>query len=172
VTAIGSVFAGLALDFLIQCIEKYRIRLLTGLAVSSVFLLTSYYSFCYVTPFYIPWALPSLKAGKGIDRIAPLEALVIVPGSGDPTTMYYTKRRGWHFLSDGRVGSYPASSELAIVDVENLWHQGAILLVLPKHTLWYLDLYKGLERHLNYYYQPISDGQDYLIFDLRMKRTG
>jgi Dolichyl-phosphate-mannose-protein mannosyltransferase len=171
VTAVGSVFASMALDFLIQCIEKYRIRLLAGLAVTSVFLLTSYYSLWYVQPLYIPWALPSLKVGKHIDRIAPQEALLIVPGSGDPTTMYYAKRRGWHFLGDGRVGSYPATSELAIVDVENRRHQGAIFLVLTKYTLWYLEWYKGLERHLNYYYRPISDGQDYLIFDLRIKRS-
>ncbi len=167
---VAAAFAGAALDFsLAKLGQAYRSRLVPFVTVISFFSLLSYLSYFHVKPLYAAWALPSWKAGNEINRIAPPGALIIVPGSGDPTTIYYSKRRGWHYLGDGRIGSFPANSELAINDVENLRRKGAAYFVLTKDTLWYLDWYKGLERHLNSHYRQISDGHDYLIFDLAKK---
>jgi 4-amino-4-deoxy-L-arabinose transferase-like glycosyltransferase len=167
---VAAAFAGVAVDFILAKLgQAYRSKLVLFVTVISLFSLLSYLSYFHVKPLYTAWALPSWKAGDEINRIAPPGALVIVPGRGDSTTIYYSKRRGWHYLGDGRIGSFPKNSELAINDVENLRRKGAAYFVLTKDTLWYLDWYKGLEKHLNSHYRQISDGHDYLIFDLTKK---
>jgi 4-amino-4-deoxy-L-arabinose transferase-like glycosyltransferase len=167
---VAAAFAGVALDFILaKLVETCRLKFLPFVTVISLFILLSYYAYFFAKPLYVSWAIPSLKAGNEVNRIAPPAALIIVPGNGDPTTIYYSKRRGWHFLGNGRVGIYPANSGLAIKDVENLREKGAAYLVLTKETLWYLNWYKGLESHLNSHYGRISDGHDYLIFDLAKK---
>jgi 4-amino-4-deoxy-L-arabinose transferase-like glycosyltransferase len=168
---VAAAFAGIGLHFILAKIgQTYRSRIIPFLTIISLFSLLSYLSYLHVKPLYAAWALPSWKAGNEINRIAHPGALIIVPGRGDPTTIYYSKRRGWHYLGDGRIGSFPANSELAINDVENLRRKGAAYFVLTKDTLWYLDWYRGLERHLHSHYPQISEGHDYLIFDLAKKR--
>jgi len=167
---VAAAFAGVALDFILVTLSRmYRSRLIQIMTTVSLFALLSYLSYFYVYPSYEEWAIPSFKAGEEINRIASPKALIIVPGDGDPTTIYFSKRRGWHFLGDGRIGSYPANGKLAIEDVENLRRRGAEYFVLTKNTLWYLDWYKELERHLNTHYRRISDEHNYLIFDLGSK---
>jgi hypothetical protein len=167
---VAAAFAGVALDFTLAILDRtYHSRPIPIVTVLSLLTLLSYLSYFYVKPLYSAWAIPSFKAGDEINRIAPPRSLIIVPGSGDPTTIYHSKRRGWHFLGDGRIGSYPANSELAIRDVENLRRRGAAYFILTSNTLWYLDWYKDLERHLNSHYRQIADGHNYLIFDLGKK---
>jgi 4-amino-4-deoxy-L-arabinose transferase-like glycosyltransferase len=167
---VAAAFAGVALEFILAKLgQAYHSELVRFMTVISLFSLLSYLSYFHAKPLYTGWALPSWKAGNEINRIAPPGALIIVPGRGDSTAIYYSKRRGWHYLGDGRIGSFPANSELAINDVENLRQKGAAYFVITRDTLWYLDWYKGLERHLNSHYPQISDGYDYLIFDLAKK---
>jgi len=167
---VAAAFAGVALDFTLVTLDRmYSSRLILIVTIVSFFASLSYLSYFNVKPLYTAWAIPSLIAGDKINRIAPTSALIIAPGSGDPTTIYYSKRKGWHSLGDGRIGSFPANSEQAIEDVENLRRKGAAYFVLTKNTLWYLDWFRDLEKHLNSHYRQISDGYNYLIFDLGKK---
>src|SRR5262249_5492851 len=75
-----------------------------------------------LSPLYIPWNDPAYHAGKALDRLLPGDALVAVVDGGDPTALYYSRRRGWHFLT--RFGAFPHGSQQAIAELMMLKRQG------------------------------------------------
>jgi 4-amino-4-deoxy-L-arabinose transferase-like glycosyltransferase len=117
-----------------------------------------------VAPLYQPWALPAFRAGVALRQLASRDALVAVVDMGDPTAIYYSGRKGWHFPQD--FGSPVAQDVEAIREVEALRREGARYLVFLRHTMWWLDRYPDFGRAVTTSYRRVQETEDYVIFDL------
>jgi hypothetical protein len=127
-------------------------------------------------------AAPSSAAGlrRGYENLAsevrerateliPPGATVLVAGKGDDALLRLDGRTGWHFpmAEDGRyAGFHPAGDTAAIAQLEALRARGADHLLLPKTTLWWLDHYEGLRRHLEDRYAALVTDEQCAIFRL------
>jgi 4-amino-4-deoxy-L-arabinose transferase-like glycosyltransferase len=165
IAAIAAAFAGLACDLIWSRVARQSDSKIISVSLLFVFLsFASYLSYVYVSPLYEPWGMPSFHAGNELNRIVPSQALVIVADGGDPTCLYYSRRKGWHFLEN--FGKSPTNSHEAIMELERLRAQGADYLTFVRHTLWWFDYYQQFKEYLDSHYRRISMTQDYVIFDL------
>ena len=102
-------------------------------------------------------------------ELIPSGATVLVAGKGDEALLRLDGRTGWHFpmAEDGRyAGFHPAGDTAAIAQLEALRARGADHLLLPKTTLWWLDHYQGLRRHLEDRYTALVTDEQCAIFRL------
>jgi 4-amino-4-deoxy-L-arabinose transferase-like glycosyltransferase len=122
-------------------------------------------SYLCLAPHYEPKRLVWWQAGLELNRLTPPEALVLIADDGDPTALYYSQRRGWHFLPN--FGSPPVDSQQAIRELERLQTEGASHLVFTANTFWWLERYPAFREHLEASYRRVRETEAYLIFDLR-----
>ena len=155
---ITAAFAAAALDFPLT-------RLASGLSGSvftslALLLVLGGVSLFALRREYKPWNQICMDAAKQVDRIAPPTGRVVVADSGDPSCLYYTKRKGWHFYK-------PSDDQDAIDSLERFRRAGAGWLILDNNHLWWLDYYKGFAAHLGTVYRKsiASEGQ-FAVFDL------
>ena len=161
---VAAAFAGRAFDLALARITPTYSKI-TATVISIIFFSSlSYISFGYVEPLYTAWGMGSFDAGTEINRIAPPQALVIVADGGDPTCLYYSRRKGWHFLEI--FGNVPADDQQAITELEKLRKQGGRYLVFSRYTMWWLDYYKDFRRYVDSGYQRVQQTPDFIIFDL------
>ena len=102
-------------------------------------------------------------------ELIPSGATVLVAGKGDEALLRLDGRTAWHFpmAEDGRyAGFHPAGDTAAIAQLEALRARGADHLLLPKTTLWWLDHYEGLRRHLEDRYTALVTDEHCAIFRL------
>jgi hypothetical protein len=102
-------------------------------------------------------------------ELIPSGATVLVAGKGDEALLRLDGRTGWHFpmAEDGRyAGFHPAGDTAAIAQLEALRARGADHLLLPKTTLWWLDHYQGLRRHLEDRYTVVLTDEHCAIYRL------
>ncbi len=102
-------------------------------------------------------------------ELIPSGATVLVAGKGDEALLRLDGRTGWHFpmVEDGRyAGSHPAGDTAAIAQLEALRARGADHLLLPATTLWWLDHYQGLRRHLEDRYTTLLADEHCAIYGL------
>jgi hypothetical protein len=93
----------------------------------------------------------------------PPEATILVVSRGDSELLDLNGHRAWHFPQTGDdvyAGHYPANSEEAVAQLESLRDKGGQFLLFPKPSLWWLDYYKGLQRHLEDRYRAIVREED------------
>jgi hypothetical protein len=104
------------------------------------------------------------------EELIPAEATVLVASKGDDALLQLDGARGVHFPSapDGRYAGYhPSGDTAAIAHLEAMRAQGADHLLLPATTLWWLDQYQGLRRHLEERYEPLHEDEHCAIYRLR-----
>jgi hypothetical protein len=109
------------------------------------------------------------------EELIPSGATVLVAAKGEDALLQLNGCRGWHFprAADGRyVGYHPAGDTAAIAHLEALRARGADHLLLPATTLWWLDHYKGLRRHLEDRYVPLLEDEQCVIYQLRAPDRG
>jgi len=165
IAPVAAAFAALPCDVVLSRIAREsHSKIISALVLLLFFAFTSYLSFAYVSPLYEPWGMPSFHAGNALNRIVPPHALIIVADGGDPTCLYYSKRKGWHFLAD--FGKPPIDSHEAITELERLRGQGADYLTFVRNTFWWLDYYHQFREHLDSRYRRIKVTEEYIIFDL------
>ena len=122
-------------------------------------------------------AAPQRRARDGLvsevrERAAeliPSEATVVVAGKGDEALLQLDGPTGWHFpmAEDGRyAGFHPAGDTAAIAQLEAMRARGADHLLLPATTLWWLDHYEGLRRHLEDRYTALLTDEHCAIYRL------
>jgi hypothetical protein len=102
-------------------------------------------------------------------EVIPSGATVLVAGKGDDSLLRFDHRAGWHFpmAEDGRyAGFHPAGDTAAIAQLEALRARGADHLLLPATTLWWLEHYEGLRRHLEDRYTALLADEKCAIFRL------
>ena len=101
----------------------------------------------------------------------PKDATVAVVSKGDDGLLKLGSRRvAWHFpqTDDGSyAGHYPTDSAEAIAQLEALRAKGALYLVIPATSRWWLDHYSEFRAHLERRYQVLVDRDDTcVIFSL------
>ena len=169
---VAAAFAGLACDF---SLRKFIKGLDSKVALVSVclffFAALAYVSYIYVQPLYKAVGIASLNGGIELDHIAPRDALVITADNGDPTTIYYSRRKGWHFPQGSVLRlPWPADGQQAISEFEMLRTQGGSYLIFTKSTFYLLSgQYTDFQKHLDSQYRRVRDTDEYIIFDLAGK---
>jgi hypothetical protein len=103
--------------------------------------------------------------------MTPADALVIIADDGDPRAIYYSRRRGWHFLQDGRFNGYPADGQQAITLLEKFRGEGAGYVAFPRDAFWWFDHYIGLREYLDSRYQRLRETDEYIIFNVASTRA-
>ena len=105
-----------------------------------------------------------------VTAVVPPSKTVLVVSKGDENLLRLGSRTGWHFPrnDDGRyAGHYPADSADAIQQLEALRERGAGYVVFPATSLWWLDHYPELGRHLRDRYTClVRDDDACAIYDL------
>ena len=105
-----------------------------------------------------------------VTAVVPPSKTVLMVSKGDENLLRLGSRTGWHFprTDDGRyAGHYPADSEDAVRQLESLRARGASHVVFPATSLWWLDHYPELGRHLeNRYTCLVRDEDTCAIYDL------
>ena len=89
------------------------------------------------------------RIAETVREVVPADARIAVVDKWDPTLLHLSRRRGWHFPDrQAMPGGYPIDCETAVGHLEQLRRRGADYLVFPCSSLWWLDHYPGLLRHL------------------------
>jgi len=161
---IAAALAGAALDHVASWLVPRWGRGPAACAGILVYLSLGVFAYTQVAPLYRPWALPAFEAGLELRRRSSPDALVTVVDSGDPTAIYYSGRRGWHFPRN--FGVPVAQDSEAIRELETLRREGARYLVFLRDTRWWLDQYAEFGRHVNTSYRRLQETENYVIFDL------
>jgi hypothetical protein len=102
-------------------------------------------------------------------ELIPAGATVLVAAKGDDALLRLDGSRGWHFpaAADGRYAGYhPAGDTAVIAQLEAMRARGADHLVVPATTLWWLDHYAGLRRHLEDRYPRLLADETCAIYRL------
>jgi len=137
---IAAAFAGAACAFVGSKISSRTVRITFSILLAILF---GFSAFVYARGFYKPSAAPLRDAGLNLKTATPANALIVVADNGDPTTLHYAERKGWHFLEkNGIYDGEPKDSAQAIVDLEELRKRGASYLVFTSNTAWWLDYYE------------------------------
>ena len=105
-----------------------------------------------------------------VTAVVPPSKTVLVVSKGDENLLQLGSRTGWHFprTDDGRyAGHYPADGDDAVKQLEALRERGASHVVFPATSLWWLDYYPELSRHLDDRYTCLVRDEDACaIYDL------
>jgi hypothetical protein len=103
----------------------------------------------------------TVACGKRAHRMTPLDILFAAGDGGDPTCIYYSKRKGWHFLEN--FGAAPTDSPQAIAELERLRQRGAAYLILTRHQpWWWSERYNNFCSYLDSHYQGARDTENYV----------
>jgi hypothetical protein len=166
---VAAAFAGLACDRVLQGLKKLPAsKSVLVLACLMFFAPLAYFSYSSVKAYYYAWATPMWKAGADLNAFASPHVLVIATDNGDPTLLYYSKRKGWHFLGGvDHFWGYPVDSRQAILALEKLRKEGGRYLVFTQNTFWALENeYENFRRYLDSHYRRVRDTNEYIIFDV------
>jgi hypothetical protein len=113
---------------------------------------------------------------QAVSSVVPPGRTIAVISKGDDELLAVEGRRAWHFpqTEDGAYAGYhPGSSDDAIEHLEELRGRGAAYLVIPAPSVWWLDHYTGLTRHLLAKYRLVFyELETCVIFALRADREG
>ncbi len=169
---IAAAFAGLACDVASRsCVVLTGSKLVPLLAGIVLWGGLVYLSYVAIKPLYEHQRPPLWWVGQELNRITPTDARVIVADDGDPRAIYYSGRKGWHFLQDGLFKGYPADSQRAITLLEQWRGEGAGYLAFPQDGFWWFAHYPGLQEYLDSRYQRLSETDEYIIFDVTSGRA-
>jgi hypothetical protein len=169
---VAAAFAGLACDFSLRRFIKAVDSKVALVALCLIFFAAlAYVSYIHVQPLYKAVGIASLNGGIEVDHIAPPDALVITADNGDPTTIYYSRRRGWHFPQGSVLWlPWPTDAQQVINELETLRAEGGSYLILTTSTFYLLSgEYRDFQRHLDSLYHRVKESDEYIIFDLAPK---
>jgi GT2 family glycosyltransferase len=105
---------------------------------------------------------------EAVRESVPSDQTILVVSKGDDDLLDLSGRCAWHFprTADGRyAGCYPADSDDAIAQLEELAARGARYFVVPATSFWWLDHYAGLVQHLGSNYRRSVDDSQCVIFE-------
>ena len=91
------------------------------------------------------------KVRQLVGRAVPEGSIVVTVTKGDPRLIDVAGTVGWHFpqVEDGTyAGHHPASGAEAIAHLEELRARGAEYFLIPSASLWWMEFYDDLRRHL------------------------
>ncbi|MBI4524573.1 MAG: glycosyltransferase family 39 protein [Deltaproteobacteria bacterium] len=159
VAPIAAAFAGHVFEVGWLRLKRQRVtRLLRAFVIVVLFGALGYFSYRYLIPFYEP-AFAALEiAGRELNATAPKNSLVAIADSGNPTGIYYGKRKGCHMYK-------PVDGPEAVNTLEELRKAGITFFVLPSYNFRWLSDYPEFREHLSLY-QRVKETGEYIILDL------
>jgi hypothetical protein len=164
---VAAALAGMGYDFTVRrSTALMRSKTLLTLLSCLFFAALAAFSYMAVAPLYAHQRPELWSVGRELNRITPPDALVIVADDGDPRAIYYSQRKGWHFLQDGYLKDHPRNTQEAITIIEQLRGEGASYLAFAQNIVKYFDAYEGLREYLDVRYQRIRETTEYVIFDI------
>jgi hypothetical protein len=104
-----------------------------------------------------------------VGRSLPLGATILVASKGDEQLLALHGYRTAHFPQSPEgtyAGHHPASSNEAVLHLEDLRKRGASFLLFPRTAFWWLEHYDGLREHLESQCQMVATDQACVIFAL------
>jgi GT2 family glycosyltransferase len=127
-----------------------------------------------------PWQQYERRPDPGYDALVedvrhrlaselPQHGTVLVVSKGDERLVQVPGRRAWHFPrapSGTWAGHYPADSSEAIAALEDERARGATHIAFPRTSLWWLDHYQELARHLSRWHQEVIRDETCVVFAL------
>ena len=164
---VAAAFTGLLLDTIVRQIARWgetKIALATTCLL--FFLPFATLSYLALKPLYHPWDTLLWQAGQALDQLAPPDGLILAADYGDPSLLYYSRRKGWHFPEISWHGHHPLDSQHLIRELESRRKEGARYLILTQDTFWWFDTYQAFQAHLDMHYRRVRETEAYLIVDL------
>jgi len=107
--------------------------------------------------------LSRTTAREVIGRHVPADGVVAIVSRGDEELLRSAPGDALHVPRDASgswAGHHPASATEAIAEVEAAREGGATFLYVPCTSLWWLDHYDGLRRHLESRHRVLTSSQD------------
>lgn len=165
VVPVVAALAGAALDVVARELETRIGRWSAAIACVAVFAAFAWPAYRESARWQRPWNLPALHAGQAIDRALPADALIAVVDGGDPTTIYYAHRRGWHLPVD--FGHEP--NDVAQLDRElaDLRQQGLGWIVVLRHTPDWAERFPELRPWLETVAVKTDETREFAIYRVR-----
>jgi hypothetical protein len=105
--------------------------------------------------------LPSKEAGVALQNFAPADSLILVATDGNPSTIYYSNRKGWIFPA-GWLWDADGMEKL-----ERCRNAGAEFLIINKY-FYRPEKYPKFARYIDDNYPYIKKTDDFVIIDLRV----
>jgi hypothetical protein len=169
IVPVAAAFGGMACDVALRACAQSTGAKTAAVLCGLFFAALAYLSYSSLKPLYEPQAqrVQAWHVGNALNHIAPADALVIIADDGDPTAIYFSKRKGWHFLQDGMFKGYPVNSQQAIMQLEEWRKDGATYLAFTQYAFWWFDYYEGFREYLDARYRRVRETKEYLIFSLK-----
>jgi hypothetical protein len=164
-TLVAAALAGRSCDAALRIARERRIPGLLRHGAIALFI-TAFLATAamFAFPSYYPWAKPYRNAGAAIDATTPPGSLIVVAADLEPTTLYYSRRKGWNFDTEP-VSFVPARSEAAVRALETYRQLGADYLVIPVFHRDVLDdaAFRG---YLTSRYPLLRQTEEFAIYGL------
>ena len=124
-------------------------------------------SYLALKPIYNSWAIPLWQAGQALDQLSSAEGLVLAVDYGEPSLLYYSRRKGWHFPEISFLYRQdPPDSQYVIHELESRRQEGARYLVLTQYAFWWFETYPEFRTYLDARYRRVRETEAYIIFEL------
>jgi len=164
---VAAAFTGMLLDTVARQLARW-VAVKTALVTISLLFFLPFTALSYLAlkPLYHPWAIPLWQAGQALEQLVPPNGLILAAGYGDPSLLYYSRRKGWHFPEMSWHGHHPLDSQYLIRELESRREEGASYLILTRYTFWWFDTYPAFQAHLDAQYRRVRETEAYLIVDL------
>jgi hypothetical protein len=164
---VAAAFTGRLLERIVhQLVRWVDVKIALAVTWLLFFLPLAALSYLALTPLYNSWAVPLRQAGQVLDQLAPSDGLVLAVDYGDPSLLYYSRRKGWHFPEITWHGHHPPDSQYIIRELERRRTEGARYLILTQYAFWWFETYPEFHVYLKAQYRRVRETEVYIIFDL------
>jgi 4-amino-4-deoxy-L-arabinose transferase-like glycosyltransferase len=161
---VAAAFGGLVVSEIYTQLRKKSQSIAIGVVVM-IFIGYGLMSYGALRGYYKPHHDYFKSLGEELNSITAPNDLILVTSGGDPTVLYYAKRKGWHFLPT--FGYQPETGKEAIQSMEELRKQGATYLAFTSRNVSWLDYYKDFHEYLTAHYFCVRRTKTFVIYDLR-----
>jgi len=171
----AAAFAGRALAVGLQTLGRLsRSRVAAAGAAVGAFCLLGYLSYLYVKPLYNQRYTSLWLLGQALNGMTPPQALVVIADTGHGAALYYSGRRGWHFVHINTADwkTIDTDSAQAVAELERRRDEGASYFAVPAHSFRWFAREDAFRKYLDARYQRVASTKDYIVFDLLADRGG
>jgi hypothetical protein len=165
---VAAAFTGRFLERMVHQLTRW-LEMKIALAVICLlfFLPLTALGYLALKPLYHSWAMPLWQAGQALDQLALSDGLVLAVDYGEPSLLYYSRRKGWHFPEISFLyRQHPPDSQYLVHELESRRKEGARYLVLTQYAFWWFDTYPEFHAYLEERYHRMQETEAYIIFDL------
>ena len=166
----AAAFAGRASSLALRALgRRTRSRLTVGVAGFAALGLLGSLSYLYVKPLYRPHYTSLWVTGRELAELTPPGALLVIADTGHNAGLYYSGRKGWHFveISTADWRTITTDGKQAVSELERLRGEGADYFAVPARAFRWFKRQATFRKHLVARYRRVANTKDYVVFDLR-----